>query len=255
MPLICLSFRTKTDVCNSGPFINKGFEMKDWFPLTSYDFYSYLACGMVFLFGFDYWYSGGTYLLREWTVSQGAFTVGLAYLLGQIIAIPASLLFEHWLIRSVLQAPAILLLSDKQNKLEKFIEKFLIGRHYSPLPKNVISRIYQRAEEETGLSYVDLKADIQAVFAPAMVNARQNTETSTRIDFFRNQYSFSRNISFSAILVFFLMLDYFFRLGKDDSLMYMFFALFISCGMLIRFIKFYSCCAAEVLRSYAKPKV
>jgi hypothetical protein len=226
--------------------------MKDWFPLTSYDFYSYLACGMVFLFGFDYWYSGGAYVLREWTVLQGALAVGLAYVIGQIIAIPASMLFEHWLVRSVLRTPAILLLSDKQNKLEKFIERFLIGRHYSPLPKNVISRIYMRAEEETGLSYVDLKADVKEVFAPALVNARKNSEARDRIDFFRNQYSFSRNISFSGVLVFFLMLDYFFRVGNDDGLVVMIFSLLMSFGMLIRFIKFYSCCAAEVLRSYAK---
>jgi len=229
--------------------------MKDWFPLTSYDFYSYLACGMVFLFGLDYWYSGGDYLLHEWTVFQGALAVGLAYVSGQLIAIPASMLLEHWLIRNVLRAPAILLLSSEHNKLEKFIERFLIGRHYSPLPKNVISRIYMRAEEETGLSYVDLKADIQEIFAPALVNARKNSETRDRINFFRNQYSFSRNISFSGLLVFSLMLDRFFRMGHDDAFGVMLFSLLMSFGMLIRFIKFYSCCAAEVLRSYAKQKV
>ncbi len=226
--------------------------MKDWFPFTNYDFYSYLACGLVFLFGLDYWYTGGAYFINnEWTFFRGALVIGLAYISGQIIAIPASMLFEHWLIRSVLRAPAILLLSSEHSKFEKFIEKILIGRHYSPLPKNVISRIFTRAEKETGLSYVELRVDIQEIFAPALVNARKNTEIRGRIDFFRNQYSFSRNVSFSGFLVFFLLLDSVFRTGNTDSFELVFFALLLSFGMLIRFIKFYSCCAAEVLRSYA----
>ena len=229
--------------------------MKDWFPFTSYDFYSYLACGMVFLFGVDYWYSGGQYLLHEWTVSQGALIVALSYIVGQIIAIPSSMVLEHCLVRSALRAPAILMLSEKQNKTEKFIEKYLIGRHYSPLPKNVISRVYMRAEEETGLSHTALEADVNEIFAPALVNARKTAEIRDRIDFFRNQYSFSRNVSFSAFLVFLLMLDGYFRIGNEDFLAGMIFAFFISFGMLVRFIKFYSCCAAEVLRSYAKQKV
>jgi hypothetical protein len=226
--------------------------MRDWFPFTNYDFYSYLACGLILLFGLDYWYTGGAYLIHnEWTFFKGALVVGLAYISGQIIAIPASMLFEHWLIRSILRAPAILLLSSEHSKFEKLIEKILIGRHYSPLPKNVISRIYKRAEKETGLSYVDLNANIQEVFAPALVNARKDVETRDRIDFFRNQYSFSRNVSFSGFLVFFLMLDSVLRTENTDSLELMFFSLLLSFGMLIRFIKFYSCCAAEVLRSYA----
>ncbi|MCG8097226.1 MAG: hypothetical protein JAZ17_26990 [Candidatus Thiodiazotropha endolucinida] len=226
--------------------------MKDWFPLTSYDFYSYLACGMVFLFGLDYWYSGGVYLLREWTVLQGVLAVALSYIIGQIIAIPASMILEHWLVRSVLRAPAKLLLSEDQSRLEGFIEKYFIGRHYSPLPKNVISRIYIRAEEETGLSHEDLRTDVNEVFAPALVNARKITEIRDRIDFFRNQYSFSRNVSFSAFLVFLLMSDSYFRSGVESSLGGMLFTFLISFGMLIRFIKFYSCSAAEVLRNYMK---
>ena len=218
--------------------------MKDWFPLTSYDFYSYLACGMFFLFGLDYWYSGGQYLLREWTVFQGALLISLSYIFGQIMAIPASMIFEHWLARGILRAPAILMLSDKQNKVEKFIEKYLIGRHYSPLPKNVVSRIYMRAKNDTGLSHEDLKNDINEIFAPALVNARKNTETCNRINFFRNQYSFSRNMAFSGFLVFFLLLDSALRSGNDEALGLLFLSFLIIFGMFLRFIKFYSCCAA-----------
>jgi len=226
--------------------------MKDWFPLTSYDFYSYLACGMVFLIGLDYCYTSGQLLRHDWTVFQGTIAIALAYIVGQIIAIPASMIFEHWLVRNILRPPAVVMLSEQQSRIEHFIEKFLIGRHYSPLPKNVIHRIYNRAQEETNLSHTELQADVYEVIAPALVNARNSQETTKRIDFFRNQYSFSRNVSFSSLLVFFFLCDSSFRLSGKVEVNAILFSIFVCIGMFVRFLKFYSSTSAEVLRSYAK---
>lgn len=225
---------------------------KDWFPFTDYDFYSYLACGLVLLFGFDYWSTGGQYLLHDnWTFFQGALAISLAYVTGQIIAIPSSIFIEHWLARKVLRPPAILLISGTQNKTEKFIEKFLIGRHYSPLPKGVIEKIFSKAEQDTELSRQELEKDIKEIFVPALELARSVPETKSRIDFFRNQYSFSRNMAFSGLVITILFCDSALRSGNESALPFAILSSIMSFGMLVRFLKFYSCCATEVLRAYA----
>jgi hypothetical protein len=226
--------------------------VKEWFPFTDYDFYSYLACGLVLLFGLDYWHTGGQYLFHDnWTFFQGALTVSLAYVAGQIIAIPSSMLIEHWLARKVLRPPAVLLISGAQNKVEKFIERFLIGRHYSPLPKGVINKIFLNAEKDTGLSRAKLEANLQEIFVPALEWARGVPETRSRIDFFRNQYTFSRNMAFSGLVVTVLLIDCTIRGHKPETLSWSIFSFILSMGMLIRFLKFYSCCATEILRKYA----
>lgn len=222
--------------------------MKDWFPFTDYDFYSYLFSGLILLFGLDIWASGGEYLWHDnWSFVGSLIVIALAYLVGQVISIPSSIILEHLIVRKILRPPALIFLSERQNKAEKFIEKYLIGRHYSPLPRSVVDKVFARAIEDTGLNRQELEQDIKAVFVSAIMHSRKSN--NPRIDFFRNQYSFSRNISF-VITVMTVLFLYKWVVG-ECSWTWPATLMLASTFMFIRFLKFYSCCSTEVVSSYA----
>src|ERR1043166_8109389 len=61
------------------------------FPFTTYDFYAYLASGLLFLFSVDLIYTGGLIFARpEGNFVQIAIVVAAGYISGQILAIPSS---------------------------------------------------------------------------------------------------------------------------------------------------------------------
>lgn len=222
--------------------------MKDWFPFTDYDFYSYLFCGLLLLFGLDLWANGGEYLWHDnWSFIGSSIVIALAYVSGQIISIPSSIIFEHLIVRKILRPPALILLSENHSVVERFVEKYLIGRHYSPLPRSVVDKVFLHAAEDTRLSRQELEQDLKAVFISAIIHSRKSN--NPRISFFRNQYSFSRNISF-VIAVMTALFLYEWMIGECSWVWPT--TLFVaSTSMFIRFLKFYSCCATEVISSYA----
>lgn len=224
--------------------------MKNWFPFSDYEFYSYLFSGLMLLGGLDLYATDGTFFLTgNFSFVGSVVVVSTAYILGQVISIPSSILLEHWITRKVLRPPAMILLSDKQSKLEKFIEKFLIGRHYSPLPQKTIEKVLKQAEIDTGHNHQYLENNPREALAPAIIHSRKCEQAKSRINLFRNQYSFSRNVSFvSFVLAVLFTVGYF---TKDMSAGWPLFSLAVSICMFIRFIKFYSCCATEVVSSYA----
>lgn len=226
--------------------------MKEWFPFTDYDFYAYLACGMVVLFGADYWYSGGQYMSRDdWTFFQGILVVAVAYVAGQIIAMPSSIFLENGIARSMLRPPITILVSDNQSKVERWIGKYLIGRYYQPLPQGIRNKIFQKAAQQTDLTLDELRQSPEDIFMPAYHVARQSEDTRKRMDDFRNQYGFNRNMALSRLIVATLMFDKAIRGGDGNAYGLAVFALILSFGMVVRFLKFYSAFAAEVLRTYA----
>jgi hypothetical protein len=230
--------------------------LKQWFPFTDYDFYGYLACGLVLLFAADYWHDGGHYLMHDnWTFFQGALLVFLAYVTGQIIAMPSSTILESILARSVLRPPAVILMSNKQTWYERWIARLLGGRYYEPLPKSMRNNILDNAEKQTGKSRAHLSDHVEEIFMPAYTSARKVEDARKRMDDFRNQYGFNRNMAFSGLISAGLLFHRAWRDYDPDAKTLAILALLLSLGMLVRFLKFYSSFAAEVLRTYAFLKV
>lgn len=133
----------------------------------------------------------------------------------------------------------------------RFIGKFIIGRYYTPLPQGTRDKIFQNAEADTGLTNAQLLANVEEVFMPAYNHARNVEDTRKRIDDFRNQYGFNRNMALSGLITTGLMIDRAWRGGDSEAWSLAIFAFLLSAGMLARFLKFYSCFTAEVLRAYA----
>lgn len=221
--------------------------MRNWFPFTDYDFYGYLASGFVLLFAADYVLVEETLMLRQdWAFVEIVLVVSVAYFVGQMIASPSSLLLEHWLARRVLQSPLSLMLSAPPTRwIERFVGCCLVGRNYQPLPESTRSRI----SEKTAIA--DLGNDPEAVFAPAFVVARKNEDTCRRLDEFRNQYGLNRNMAFAVLCVAALFLGDSAIGGDRQSYLFSGLSLVFAVGLFVRFLKFYSSYAAEVLRTFA----
>ena len=229
--------------------------MRQYFPFTDYDFYGYLSCGVVFLFSCDFFLSGSVYFFQEnWNFAEIALMIVLCYVSGQIIAHIASIILEDLLAKVILLSPTEILLSERQAGFKILIGK-LVGDYYSPLPFAISKKI--RARIKKGLKSTEMKSqyDCNSIFQIAFVVARQNPDTRERIDNFRNQYGFHRNMAISSLVASML-----FYLKFHDTLTadlvtrnWAYFFLIISIGMTCRFLKFYRHFTKEVLQAYAYP--
>ena len=229
--------------------------MKTWFPFTDYDFYAYLATGLTILFALDANLNDGKIILRDtWPFIQIVFAISMSYVVGQLAAGFASIIFEHWLARKVLHPPTTILLCLKSSRWrEKFVRNFIVGRYYEPFPKPIRGIVLNGVAEATNITPADIK-DPETVFQVAFPIARSIPDTVTRLDDFRKLYGFSRNMSFAGMIA---SGAFFFNAhASDDGQLFMIavcitIASIMLCG---RFLKFYSAYTAEVLRTYASAR-
>ena len=60
-------------------------KMRDWFPLTNYEFYAFVASGMLLVASIDYCFADAVLVNRtEWTLVQIVFWTVVSYIAGQI---------------------------------------------------------------------------------------------------------------------------------------------------------------------------
>ena len=222
--------------------------MKNWFPFTDYDFYAYLTSGGLALAVLDLLATGGQWLAREnWTFVQIVLAVAAAYVTGQIAASFASLIVEHGIARWLLPSPvAVLLGAKRQGWFGKLVGRVVVGRYYAPLTEPVREKAWSVAATKLGLDRAALN-DSEAVFQIAFSVARADADTRDRIDGFRNQYGFARNL---ALVSFVSAAAIALHEGANSAVQTLAAVLAIAAFvMLARFLKFYSAFAAEVLRA------
>lgn len=226
--------------------------MKDWFPLTSYDFYAYLTAGMVLLGAIDRVFMESALANeQQWTVIAGVFWAALAYLTGQIVAIPSSAIFEHIVARRILHAPSAILLGSHNRRLvEKILAAAFGAREYSPLP--VANQQSIRAKVAKALNVNAAAVDPEAAFFCAFPHARSVADSATRLDTFMNQYGMSRNVSFASLVAACLLIPAAIRTGASEDIALATGAAVFAVGLFGRFIKFYAAYSREVFRTFDK---
>lgn len=226
--------------------------MKDWFPLTSYDFYAYLTAGMVTLAAIDRVFFGSMLATQaHWTVVNGAFWAAIAYLTGQILAIPSSVLLEHLLGRKLLRAPSRILLGLHAPRWREVAVRWLFGaREYEPFPVATRESILRKAATALGVPVQDV--DGEAAFHCAFPYARDAADSATRLDNFLNQYGMCRNVSLASLIASGLLT---WRAAHTDARLdwaLAIAAVVLALGLFGRFVKFYAAYAREVFRRYDK---
>jgi hypothetical protein len=142
--------------------------------------------------------------------------------------------------------PLVLQTGSKPPRIREKILSTLIGRYYHPLSAGVREKILSKAKEATGKSKEELLDDVETIFQPAFTAARQIADTCARLDDFRNQYGFARNVCFTGIVIAALAFWH-----SVSNLIIWSVIIILIVGMFLRFAKFYAAFCAEVLRSFA----
>ena len=228
--------------------------MKQWFPLTDYDFYAYLTAGMVLIAAVDYTCFGGVLVDRsQWTVVQAVFWAAVAYVAGHLIAGPSSGVIEHAFTRGFLHSPGSIMLGFAQPRWREKVFKWLFAqREYAPFPALLQTRIRKGAADALGVTPARLTHS-EEVFQVAHPISRSNADAAGRMDNFRNQYGFCRNLSFTGLVSIGLLIWHRFDMPFDQKTpMLLVMAIILTVGMYGRFLKFYSAYSNEVLRAYGK---
>ncbi|HEY1607555.1 MAG TPA: hypothetical protein VGF77_18355 [Allosphingosinicella sp.] len=225
--------------------------MKNWFPLTSYDFYAYLTAGMVVLAAYDRGFMGSSLAYQQWTVAGGVFWAAVAYLLGQIVAMPSAVLLEHLLARRFLRPPTDIILGlDRPRWRERIIARVSGAREYEPFPAANRTRILEKLGK--ALNVLPTAVEGEAAFECAFPHARSVADSATRLDNFLNQYGMCRNVSFASLLAAAILGLSEWRIHDSKTTAFAIGALILAIGLFLRFVKFYAAYARELFRAYDK---
>jgi hypothetical protein len=226
--------------------------MKDWFPLTNYDFYAYLTTGMVVLAAYDRGFMSSVLAHEQhWTIVNGVFWAAVAYLIGQIIAMPSAALFEQWLARRVFHSPTEILLGLKTPRLRERAVAIATGaREYDAFPSANRTSIVTKLAKALKVDASALEGE--AAFQCAFPHARSVPDSASRLDSFLNQYGMCRNVSFAALVAAILLWVSAWRTHDPNSIKLAFGTMVLSLGLFFRFLKFYAAYAREVFRTYDK---
>lgn len=226
--------------------------MKQWFPLTDYDFYAYITAGMLLIAAADYTFGGAVLVQRtEWTVVQLVFWGAVAYLAGQLAAGPSSSVLEHLVARRLMHPPVAVCpgLAERRRR-ERWAAALFAGREYSPLPAQERKRIIDGAAAALGVPPADV-VDPEAVFGIAFRSARAVPDAAARMDQFRNLYGMSRNVAFVSFVGAVLLLARLCLTPSSRTAWLLAGSLALGIGMFGRFLKFYAAFSREVLGTYA----
>lgn len=225
--------------------------MKQWFPLTDYEFYAFVTAGMLLIAAVDYSVAGAILTTRtDWGVVNGVFWTIIAYLVGQICAAPSAGLLEHVVARRWLSIPADIQLGLKpRNAAERLAAALFAQREYAPLSTAVREKALARAATQLGRAVTDL--DGETVFQAAFHISRAVPDTAVRLGAFLNQYGLGRNVAFVGLIATPLLI---YRQCVTPSPIggwLIAASALLTIGMFGRFLKFYSAYSCDVLRTYA----
>lgn len=229
--------------------------MKDWFPLTSYDFYAYLTAGMVTLAAFDHVFMDAVLASKtDWNFVDGVFWAAIAYLVGHIIAIPSSAILEQWLAKKVLRDPSALILGLQTSRwCERIVGTALGAREYQPFPQHYRNAIVTKVARLLNVAEGNVSAE--AAFQCAFSHARSIPDSATRMDNFLNQYGLCRNVSLASFLAAAALIPMACRTGAPRDSALAIGASILAFGLFARFIKFYAAYTREVFRAFNKAVV
>jgi len=231
-----------------------GVEMRDWFPLTNYEFYAFVASGMLLVATIDYCFADGVLVHRpEWTLVQIVFWTVISYVAGHICAAPASAIIEHFIARTIFREPGAVALRLEERRWREYALAWAFAhREYAPFNSATLAGIRKAFITRAG-GKLDQIITTHAIFEMAYPLARQNQDTAQRLESFQNTYGFCRNICFVALVAAGCLTYRYWQTKTDWDLWLTIGAVATSVGMYGRFLKYYALFGREVLlRFYAQ---
>jgi hypothetical protein len=217
-------------------------------PFDPYDFFGYLSSGLLILVGMDIVLGFPAILGREFKVVDSAILIIAIYVTGQIIATPAKALLEDGLVGKVLGRPNVNLFQEKKPRIRGLI----FPGFYLSLPTQTRMKILIKAKNE-GVEGIGEDLFLHVRYSQAVV---QDQKLGEKLNSFINKYGFSRNLSFSALLVGVgcLIKMFLFPDSNTDLSKYGITALIIAIFLFYRYLKFFRQYSYEMFNFYAGAK-
>ena len=211
-------------------------------PFGVYDFFAYLSSGTVLVLTADYVFSTGL-LSRDRISSVLAVSLLIvAYICGHVVAQCSAFAFERVVVERILGRPVCVLLGGAPRGR---LLKRIFPNYFRMLPERTQRRVLQRADDR------NFDGTGEALFLHAYAIVTTDGRLQDRLDSFRNQYGFARNVSFAllvaAISIFMTQL-----LGHPANVRWAVMAAVASGCLFYRYLKFYRQFSYELLVRYAE---
>jgi len=213
-------------------------------PFDPYDFFGYLASGLLILAGMDLVLGFPSILGRDLKVVDSAILVIAIYVTGQIIATPAKAFLEEGLVGKVLGRPNVNLFQEKKPRIRGLI----FPGFYLALPTQTRMKILSKAKNE-GVEGTGEDLFLHVRYSQAVV---QDQKLGEKLNGFINKYGFSRNLSFSTLLVGIgcLVKMFVFPDSNSDLAKYAITAIITAVLLFYRYLKFYRQYSYEMFNFY-----
>jgi hypothetical protein len=159
-------------------------------PFSVYDFFAYLSSGAVWVVTADYVLGIGLLSREKITPVLGVVLIVCAYVCGHIIAHFSSFVLEHLAVERLLRRPNIILVGGHPRWK---IMKWAFPNYFRPLPQQTQERVREQANAR------GIQGTGEALFLHAYPIVSSKPRLQARLDDFRNQYGFARNMSFALL--------------------------------------------------------
>lgn len=177
------------------------------------------------------------------------FWAAIAYLIGHIVAIPSSAIFEHLIAKRVLRDPSAIILGLQPQRFRERCFGTVVGaREYEPFPSDYRAGIVTKLARALNVTESSIQAE--AAFQCAFTPARSIPDSATRMDSFLNQYGLCCNVSFASLIATALLTILACRTDDRIDVSLAVGAGVLALGLFIRFIKFYAAYTREVYRAF-----
>ncbi len=221
----------------------------DRFPFDPYDFFGYLASGLLIVVGMDLVLGFPNVLGRELKAFDTAVLIIAIYIAGQLVATPAKALLEDGIVDKILGRPNVNLFRAKKPR----IRGLLFPGFYKPLPSAIRVRVHANATQE-GASASGESLFLHVRFHPQI---RKDEQLMARLTGFLNKYGFARNLGFTCLVVGIALLAKQ-RIGPvpgtADIARYGWTALVVGILLFYRYLKFFRQYSYEMFNTYAALK-
>ena len=231
------------------------------FPFDTYDFFGYIASGLLVLIGLDVLFNVPDILGADIdTVKFLAITLA-SYIVGQMLATPAKAILEDLVVRFVLGRPSVRLMAERSMGDPR---RYLFPNYFEPLRPRVQDKVRERAAEDGRPPISKQKSDgttelVELSGEDLFVRIRFQPEIRTdetlmaRMDSFLNKYGFNRNVCFASICLCIAVVLKSDEAGVDQEKFRQYAWLLGSSSVLLfyRYLKFLRLYSFEMFSAYA----
>ncbi len=220
---------------------------------SDYDVFAYVVSGFAMIVACDLVFATHYVVGAKWSIPDGIIVIVAAYIIGQLLASPSSLLLERGLVRRALGRPADVLMEVKPTSgLRGALARSVLADYYAPLDAATAGRLRELMHAENIQSG-------EALFWRAYPTIKAHAVSYARLEAFLKLYGFCRNLAFVALIAAVALgasaTVAAVRSGSGAAVIQYassaVIALVIGLGMLHRYLKFHRLFTVELLTTFA----